>query len=89
MKKQLVVVLLNFTITALLMLKRMFVLESERGQGFSYQLLKRSETWAKYLDFQNLNLPTGVNQPEAIALCKKCGYQVIENYEQYQGVGTS
>ena len=67
----------------------MFVLDSERGQGFSYQLLKRSETLAKYLDFQNLNLETGVNQPETITLYKKCGYQIIENYEQYQGVGTS
>lgn len=69
--------------------KRMFVLESERGQGFASQLLKELETWAKDLGFENLILETGINQPEAIALYKKCGYQIIENYGQYQGVETS
>ncbi len=69
--------------------KRMFVLESERGQGFASQLLKELETWAKDLGFENLILETGVNQPEAIALYKKCSYEIIENYGQYQGVETS
>lgn len=69
--------------------KRMFVLESERGQGFASQLLKELEEWAKDLGFENLILETGVNQPEAIALYKKCGYEIIENYGQYQGIETS
>jgi hypothetical protein len=30
-----------------------------------------------------------VNQPEAIALYKKSGYEVIENYGQYAGVENS
>ena len=69
--------------------KRMFVLESERGQGFASQILNDLEIWAKDLGFERLILETGVNQPEAIALYKKLGYKIIENYGPYEGVETS
>jgi len=41
------------------------------------------------LGFSRCILETGYNQPEAIALYKKCGYQITENYGQYIGVKNS
>lgn len=69
--------------------KRMFVLESERGNGFATQMLTNLESWAKDLGYQKLILETGINQPEAIALYKKLNYKIIQNYGQYENVATS
>ncbi|WP_300671661.1 GNAT family N-acetyltransferase [Soonwooa sp.] len=69
--------------------KRMFVLDSERGQGFASRLLKELEVWAWDLGYDKLILETGINQPEAISLYKKLGYSIIENYGQYKDLETS
>lgn len=69
--------------------KRMYVKEASRGQGLAVQILKALETWAKELNFTYCILETGINQPEAIRLYKKTGYQRTENYGQYAGVETS
>ncbi|MFT6883436.1 MAG: putative acetyltransferase [Marinoscillum sp.] len=69
--------------------KRMFVKLEQRGKGLAVTILTELETWAKELGFGKCILETGFKQPEAIALYKKCGYQVIENYGQYAGVSTS
>ncbi len=69
--------------------KRMYVLESERGNGFARKVLTELEVWAKELNYTACILETGINQPEAIALYKKCAYSSIENYGQYTGVATS
>ena len=52
-------------------------------------VLSDLESWAKELGFVKCVLETGINQPEAIALYKKCGYSIIENYGQYKGVENS
>lgn len=63
--------------------KRMFVLTEYRGQSCARIILSELEAWAKELEYSKCILETGVNQPEAIALYKKCGYRIIPNYHPY------
>ncbi|WP_421751578.1 GNAT family N-acetyltransferase [Croceimicrobium sp.] len=69
--------------------KRMYVVESQRSQGLASQLLAALEDWARELALKRLVLETGINQPEAIRLYEKNGYQRIPNYPPYEGVDTS
>jgi GNAT superfamily N-acetyltransferase len=69
--------------------KRMFVEDTQRKKGIATMLLTGLEEWAIELGYTRCKLETGIRQPEAIALYKKNGYQVIENYGQYAGVNTS
>jgi GNAT superfamily N-acetyltransferase len=69
--------------------KRMFVKENVRGQGIAAQILRELEIWAQEHQFRKCILETGFNQPEAIALYRKCGYRVIPNYGPYADVDTS
>ena len=69
--------------------KRMFVKAENRGKGIAGKILSELEAWAKELNFDECILETGFKQPEAIALYKKAGYEVIPNYGQYIGVGNS
>ncbi|MET2985514.1 GNAT family N-acetyltransferase [Aureibaculum conchae] len=69
--------------------KRMFTLHKARGKGIASQILNELENWATELSFKKLILETGVNQPEAIALYKKCGFKRIPNYGQYTGIENS
>lgn len=69
--------------------KRMYVLPSHRGKQIASKILNELEVWAKELNSFKCVLETGYNQPEAIALYKKCGYQIIDNYGQYIGVENS
>ncbi len=74
---------------SILEVKRMYMLPEYRGQGIAPKILSELESWAKELGFSKCILETGHNQPEAIALYKKCGYQIIENYGQYKDVENS
>lgn len=67
-------------------IKRMFVAKSFRGHGIAANVLKALEQWAAELNYTEAILETGANQPEAIALYKKSGYTIMENYGQYVGV---
>ena len=69
--------------------KRMFVKLENRGKGVAGKILAELETWAKELNFVECILETGFKQPEAIALYKKSGYEIIPNYGQYVGVENS
>ena len=69
--------------------KRMFVKLENRGKGIAGKILAELETWAKELNFAECILETGFKQPEAIALYKKSGYEIIPNYGQYVGVENS
>ncbi|MEJ0056452.1 MAG: GNAT family N-acetyltransferase [Bacteroidota bacterium] len=69
--------------------KRMFVEERYRGKGIAGQVLNALEKWAKELNYSSCILETGDKSPEAIALYKKSGYQVIPNYGQYANVESS
>ena len=70
-------------------IKRMFVSPDFRGKGTASAILVALELWASELDYSNAILETGINQPEAIALYKKLGYTITENYGQYVGVENS
>jgi putative acetyltransferase len=65
--------------------KRMFVLPAYRGSGLAKEVLKELETWTAELNYSACILETGLMQPEAIALYKKCNYSIIPNYGQYIG----
>ncbi len=69
--------------------KRMFTLPNYRGKGMASMLLKELEKWAKELDYKKCVLETSARQPDALALYRKNGYQVISNYGQYIGVENS
>lgn len=70
-------------------IKRMYVREENRGRGVAGQILAELETWAKESNFTRCVLETGKKQPEAIALYRKSGYEIIPNYGQYAGVENS
>ena len=70
-------------------IKRMFVREENRGQGIAGKILAELETWAKELNYSECILETGKKQPEAIALYRKNGYEVIPSYGQYLNVENS
>ena len=70
-------------------IKRMFVPDEQRGKGVASKVLKELEAWALELGYTTCILETGKRQPEAIALYKKNGYELIPNYGQYAGVENS
>lgn len=69
--------------------KRMYVAPEYRGKGIGGAILAELEQWATELNIGTLVLETGTNQPEAIHLYKKMGYNIIPNYGQYSGMDTS
>ena len=73
----------------LMEVKRMYVKPSFRGKGIASEVLKDLELWAKSMNYRKCILETGEKQPEAIALYKQSGYQIIPNYGQYAAVLTS
>ncbi|WP_268847234.1 GNAT family N-acetyltransferase [Flavobacterium aestivum] len=70
-------------------IKRMFVHPDYRGKGIASSVLKELEIWASELHYTNCVLETGRNNPEAIALYQKSGYEIIPNYDQYENIDTS
>lgn len=69
--------------------KRMFVIDNFRGQRIATKILKELEKWAEKLNFTKLILETGVRNPEAIAVYRRCGYIRRENYDQYVSMESS
>ncbi len=69
--------------------KRMYVDPEKRGKGIATKVLTELEKWAEELSYTTCVLETGKRQPDAIALYKKNGYQVIPNYGQYIGMENS
>ncbi len=70
-------------------IKRMYILPEFRGRGIAFSILKELEQWALSLNYLQVILETGKNQPEALALYKKSNYLVIPNYGQYAHVENS
>ena len=69
--------------------KRMFVSLDNRGTGVAQKILQELETCAKELGYKKCILETGVRHVEAVKFYKKCGYKIIPNYGQYQGMENS
>lgn len=69
--------------------KRMYTLPEQRGKGLAQHVLEELEHWSSELRYTRCLLETGLKQPEAIALYKRCHYTQIPNYGQYQGVENS
>lgn len=69
--------------------KRMFVSELYRGKGIGRCILVELEKWAREFGYKYIILETGTLLKEAIALYKKSGYQVAENWGEYIGIETS
>ena len=69
--------------------KRMYVKDEFRGQGFGKKILSELEKWAGELNFSECILETGKKQIDAVRLYKGSGYKVIPNYGQYAGVDLS
>lgn len=64
-------------------IKRMFVLDSHRGQGLSRQVLDELERSAARQGITRLVLETGTEQPEAIALYRSAGYVDVPAFGFY------
>ena len=69
--------------------KRMYVVPGLREHGIASQILTALETWTRELGYSTCVLETGKRQPEAIALYRKKGYDIIPNYGQYIGIDNS
>jgi GNAT superfamily N-acetyltransferase len=67
----------------------MFVNPDARGNRIGGSILSELESWAAAMNLSECILETGYKQPEAIALYKRSGYEVIPNYGQYAGVENS
>ena len=70
-------------------IKRMFTLPEYRGKGIASRILTKLELWAKEENYRIAILETGFLQVDAIALYKKLGYEIIENFGQYIGIENS
>ncbi|GAB2833386.1 nitrate reductase associated protein [Ferruginibacter profundus] len=70
-------------------IKRMFVVKEQRGKGLSKLVLTELENWAMEDGFKYAILETSIHFIPATTLYKKSGYQVIPNYDQYEGLEES
>jgi GNAT superfamily N-acetyltransferase len=70
-------------------IKRMFVRPDARGKRIAAGVLNELEFWAAETGFRECILETGWKQPEAIALYRREGYEVIPNYGQYADMENS
>lgn len=64
-------------------LKRFYVKDEYRGRGIASAMLEKLEQQAREDGYQIVRLQTGINQPEAIALYEKYGYERIHTYGEY------
>jgi GNAT superfamily N-acetyltransferase len=70
-------------------IKRMFVQPNFRGQRIGASVLEELERWAAEINYEECVLETGKQNPEALHLYQKEGYQIIPNFGQYKGVENS
>ncbi|WP_183656365.1 GNAT family N-acetyltransferase [Prauserella isguenensis] len=64
-------------------IKRMFVVDGERGRGHARAMLAALERTAAEHECGRIVLETGYKQPEAIALYRSSGYYEIEKFGVY------
>jgi putative acetyltransferase len=63
--------------------KRMFVRREHRRNGYSKVILAALEEIARGRGYRTVRLETGVNQPAAMALYERSGYQCIPCYGEF------
>ena len=61
-------------------IKRMYIVEDQRGRGLGRRLLEALEHEAMAMGFERLRLDTGERQTAAIALYESVGYRPIPAY---------
>ena len=64
-------------------LKRVFVLESHRGKGYSKAIMEQLESHLKSNGIALARLETGISQPEALGLYRRLGYVEREPFGAY------
>ncbi|SER54005.1 Acetyltransferase (GNAT) family protein [Lentzea xinjiangensis] len=65
-------------------IKRMYVVDSARGKGFSRLVLADLEATARAAGIERMVLETGIRQPEAVSLYTTSGYERIANFGVYR-----
>ena len=70
-------------------IKRMFIQNDFRGKGIASLILAELEAWARETGYSEAILETGKGQPNAIKLYQKYGYEITENYNQYDDLEIS
>lgn len=65
-------------------IKRMYVSHGARGSGIGRRILDALEAVAEDRGVYVLRLETGIHQPEAIGLYRRCGYIEIEPFGNYR-----
>ncbi|MDR5590243.1 GNAT family N-acetyltransferase [Christiangramia sp. SM2212] len=70
-------------------IKRMYIDEGYRNNGYACIILKELETWAKELNYLNCILETGLRMTEAVKFYKKNNYRVIPNYPPFENIENS
>lgn len=70
-------------------IKRMFVHPDMRRSGVASLIIEELERWTKDLGCNTCVLETGTNNPKAVNLYKRLGFEVIPNYGQYAGMDAS
>jgi putative acetyltransferase len=64
-------------------LKRVFILESQRGKGYSKAIMEKLEGHLKTNGIALARLETGISQPEALGLYRRLGYVEREPFGAY------
>ena len=64
-------------------LKRVYVLESHRGKGYSKAIMEKLESHLKTNGITLARLETGISQPEALGLYRRLGYVEREPFGAY------
>jgi GNAT superfamily N-acetyltransferase len=75
---------INDELEAAAEIKRMYVVDSVRGKGYSRLVLANLEETARRAGLRRMVLETGLRQPEAISLYTTSGYEQIENFGVYR-----
>ena len=70
-------------------IKRMYVDKSYRGKGISKMVLSELENWAIENGFKYAILETSIHFDVAKNLYQQAGYDIIPNYDQYEGLTES
>jgi GNAT superfamily N-acetyltransferase len=69
--------------------KRMYADPAHRGRGVSVLVLETLEGWAREAGWTSLRLETAFGLPAAVRFYTRSGFQRIENFGPYAGVGDS